>query len=603
MAPQNDSAQPPQLAVHKLTPEHFAVLARGGGGRAEVAELAASQRSKRLVQVCRVVKWARAWGGEVAAEAEHSFELLCAAEAVRPDAVRAVLAHPYLDNWASICIGQLGWDDRDADGRRPPVATGYLTTVAVAAAARAGLSFELSLASAGDVVIPTLGTVLDLGDGVVKVVGEPHRLTFQGSTATVVVARPFEAPTHGWAPVRIMRMDGDRGAFALAIEDQDPYRDCYQWRPAERLVPTAGNHLEALCRQAWALIAEDHPEHADGMRTALVSLMPLAPSGDGMSQGATSFRAFGSLAISTGSDPASLALALIHEFQHMKLVAIIDLFDLHKPGGQPRHFAPWRADPRPVLALLHGAYAHVGVCDFWRRRRTRLTAPAAARAAHFEFALWRRLTLQAVESLLDSDELTELGVAFVEPLRDRLTQWGTEPVPPEVDRAAADAALAYAVRWRLINATPPPRIDRLAAAPRPAWLPARLDPVALLSEHGPSAGTPNTAEPVLATRIRAKVTAQPVPAMSAKPDPVAGRLRDADSAYLAGEFDLALRGYATAIEHGEAEGWVGLAVVFSRNRVGSTAVAENPYLAWRLHAAGRGRAGPIEVAAWLATNL
>ena len=105
---------------------------------------------------------------------------------------------------------------------------------------------------------------------------------------------------------------------------------------------------------------------------------------------------------SSGTD---LALLIIHEFQHVKLGALTDMFDLHDSTDQRVFFAPWREDPRPVGALLQGTYAHIGVTDYWRLRRHQVTGPDALAAAE-QFARWRMMTAEAIETLANSGALT-----------------------------------------------------------------------------------------------------------------------------------------------------------------------------------------------------
>ena len=42
----------------------------------------------------------------------------------------------------------------------------------------------------------------------------------------------------------------------------------------------------------------------------------------------------------------TLALLLMHEFQHVKLGAVLDLYDLFDPDDKRLYHAPWRKDPR-----------------------------------------------------------------------------------------------------------------------------------------------------------------------------------------------------------------------------------------------------------------
>ncbi|WP_422771800.1 HEXXH motif domain-containing protein [Plantactinospora sp. WMMC1484] len=584
---------------HGFTAEQFTALGRGGGSRDAIEVLVASQRSKRLVQLREVNRRARRFGGSATTSTERAFALLTTAEARRPKAVRRVLAHPYLDNWASTCLRQ--FDIGGSDDGQPLGALDYLTALAAAAAALAGMRFEVELpSSGGTVVLPTLGAVTGLGPGPVRIVGGPGRLVFVGSARRVTVALPHQQPSEHWAPRRLMQVGDARHRYQLAIEDLDPYRDCYQWQPTDRLTDRAAAGLGRRFRLAWKLITRQFPDYATGIRASLVSVVPLAPAAEGTTRGATSFHAFGSVAISTVTEPESLALSLIHEFQHMKLVAINDLIDLHgaDPGGC--YLAPWRSDPRPLPALLQGTYAHLGVCDFWRRRRRGLTDPAALRSAHFEFALWRRLTLLAADNLLETRVLTRLGAAFVEPMARELVAWGNEAVPSDIDRYAADAALAYIIRWRVTNgATPTDDLGWLANSPRPAWLPERVDlatlfPVATASQPA----DPVAAEPQLVTLIRATISGAEPGTGAAAPTP-----SPADLAYLDGRFSDAVRGYASAVRRGDIEGWTRLAVAFGRESDLSRRVTEHLGLARRLHEAGDGQADPADVLRWLVVRL
>ena len=94
----------------------------------------------------------------------------------------------------------------------------------------------------------------------------------------------------------------------------------------------------------------------------------------------------------------TLALLLIHEFQHVKLGAVLDLFDLFDPADKRLYHAPWRAAMRPLEGLLQGTYAHLAVSRYWRTRQ-QATAGAEAEAAGKRFRLWDRHTKQAIETL------------------------------------------------------------------------------------------------------------------------------------------------------------------------------------------------------------
>jgi uncharacterized protein len=134
-------------------------------------------------------------------------------------------------------------------------------------------------------------------------------------------------------------------------------------------------------------------------------------------------------------DADTLALLLIHEFQHVKLGAVLDLFELCHPADQQLFYAPWREDRRPAEALLQGAYAHLGVTDYWRIRRHRADGPEAM-AAEERFARWRVLTAETIDTLAGSGALTPLGTRYVEGMRATVMPWLDEPVPDRALEAA-----------------------------------------------------------------------------------------------------------------------------------------------------------------------
>jgi uncharacterized protein len=147
--------------------------------------------------------------------------------------------------------------------------------------------------------------------------------------------------------------------------------------------------------------------------------MPLSAGPQGKDVSATARQAFGAVAAALPADPVILALLIIHEFQHVKLGAVLDLYDLYDPADDRLFHAPWRDDPRPLEGLLQGTYAHLAVSDFWRARRE-VTAGADSEAAGARFAFWHAHTCDAVDTLTNSGSLTPLGVRFVSEMRQSL---------------------------------------------------------------------------------------------------------------------------------------------------------------------------------------
>jgi uncharacterized protein len=161
---------------------------------------------------------------------------------------------------------------------------------------------------------------------------------------------------------------------------------------------------------------------------------------------ATARDAYGAIGLALPADGPTLALLLIHEYQHAKLGALLDLYDFYDAEDRRLFYAPWRDDPRPLGALYQGTYAHLAVTDYWRARRH--DAPVAARAAaEANFVRWRTQTAEAVQVLLGSESLTALGARFARGMGETLAPWLEEPVGSQAARAARRMARDHRAEW------------------------------------------------------------------------------------------------------------------------------------------------------------
>jgi uncharacterized protein len=421
---------------HTIPQAHFDALAAGYGDAASVSHLNAAQRSVRRA-LLRLLRQ------QVSQEAGGTFaggwNLLTRLDKSSPDVVDEVLAHPYVRAWAERCLRTPGVMPADA---------GHLASIAAVAAIRSGTLAELDVPVAGGYVhLPTLGrlrvgdgataVLAALGEGAFEVRAASGKWHIQPGSAVIYRGEDLAAapgPERDWQPVRELRA----GEFAVRLEDTDPYRDCHQWPAAGRLTAGEAAAWQAQFEEAWRLIEQAYPRYVPGVAAGLTTLLPLANDVPGREISAAARQAFGAVAAARPASGADLALLIIHEFQHVKLGALTDLFDLCDRNDQRAFFAPWRDDPRPLGALLQGTYAHIAVTDYWRVRRHMLTGPDALAAAAL-FARWRMMTAEAIGTLAGSGALTPLGARFVDGMRATVEPWLDEPVP--------DAATAAAQRW------------------------------------------------------------------------------------------------------------------------------------------------------------
>lgn len=399
-----EAVKPP---VHTVSADELDALAAGYGGPAEIERLAAAQLTITRALIASVPRRQAAW------------DLLTRADERAPGAVDAVLAHPYVRAWAVACVRGQADPDR-------------LAAVAAAAAVRAGLDAELAVPVVdGRVPLPTLGCWEVDRTGAATIRIRQGQVGFDGQA--------------GHRPVPTL-VSGD---VTVALEDTDPYRDCHEWPAAPALGAEEILAWREAFDAAWRLIERDHPAYAPGLAAGLRAIVPLRPAPPGSDVSSTARHAFGAVAIALPADPATLALLLIHEYQHVKLGAVLDLFDLYDPDDTDLYYAPWRDDPRPLEGLLQGTYAHIAVADFWRARRLLDPGDQAAAA----FARWRCQTAEAIDTLAASGSLTPLGERFAEGMRATVLPWLDEPVPDAARGAAERSARRHRAAWSAAKET------------------------------------------------------------------------------------------------------------------------------------------------------
>jgi uncharacterized protein len=439
-------------SAHALPARHLDALAAGYGDDLAVGYLVESQRSLRRATLGFVRERisACALPARETAMFNAGWELITYLDQGHRQALDEVLAHPYVRVWAARCLGEMDAPAIDSVSLARDAA--HLSAIAAAAAIRSGRDAQLQVpVRDGGVHLPTLGR-LDIGPGAttatITVGCDEFEVKSESGQWPVTLTAPGES--EAWQHVRVLTADG----AAVALEDTDPYRDCHQWPAASRLSDDQVASWQHLYRQAWTLIQREHGAYAPGLSAGLSAIMPLANDKPGREISAASRQAFGAIGAALPISEDILALLMMHEFQHVKLGAILDLFDLCDNSDQRLFYAPWRDDPRPLEALLQGTYAHIAVTDFWRARRHYLSGPPAEAAA-VQFARWRTQTAEAIGTLAASGSLTPLGVRFVDGMRAAVMPWLEEPIPSAAAGVARRAAEDHRRAWT----------DRLSAQP------------------------------------------------------------------------------------------------------------------------------------------
>lgn len=414
------------IAVHSLTPPDLAGLATGYGGAEVVTELWRAQHSRRLLLLRLFVDRAGPDAGCEAAVAA----LIRADE--RVGAARDVLVEPMVGAWAAAAIRSM------AAAAVPPQETAHLAAVAAAAALSAGTDAELSgYARAGWVYLPAMGRVrVPDGDSRVRLTVEKGRLWVDDAEVE------FTGPA--WQGRRRLTAAGDP-ELAVYLEDLDPYRDAYHVPAADRVPPEDLAAWQRGLDETWSLLTAHLPRRAAELAAGLHSLVPLRKPASNAAHSATAREAVGVIGLDLPRSPADFAVALVHEFQHSKLSALLDIVPLYDGSATKTFFAPWRADPRPIGGLFQGVYAFLGVADVWRALSV---SPERFPSAQQEFAEARAQVADAVRTLGDSGLLTEDGRHFVEGMTEAVERMAVDEVPPTKVAAAEHRLKLRREAWR-----------------------------------------------------------------------------------------------------------------------------------------------------------
>jgi uncharacterized protein len=208
-------------------------------------------------------------------------------------------------------------------------------------AVRAGIEVEIPVRARAEVLhLPTVGSCpLPGGEGVV--VAGPGGFALRSPDGPT--RRQADVP--GWAASRWIPLDRAR----LLIEDADPHRGQFGAPVTGPLDEDDLHGWAGVLTAAEGELATDAPDQLGGLLRGLRAITPLVPAADGAPRSVTARHAPGAVAIAYAGDPSVVAVALVHEFQHTKLGALLDLVDLVADTAAGDELTVgWRPEPRPV---------------------------------------------------------------------------------------------------------------------------------------------------------------------------------------------------------------------------------------------------------------
>ncbi|ABW15077.1 conserved hypothetical protein [Parafrankia sp. EAN1pec] len=607
------------IEFHRLALADFDDLAAGGGRTGIVLGLRRTQLSKRLLALHTVMTDAgeRAPAAVAAGGLTNAYGVLATAQRQAPETTETVLLSPGLGLWAMHCLRRLHGSANPATPLEEDL--GILGSYAVAAALRAGLCATVAVPLRdGHLLIPAVGRVQVglAGWATVRIEGTVLHLTpgqvdnpQSDSLALEIPSDPAAKPpfpaqsqASQWHMVPELVSIANRRRIALLLDDVDPARGLLKLPIAPDTATENVDVWQQRLDDGWHILGDYDPLIAEAVAAGLATIFPLASSSWAEELSASSGEAFGAVALTLPRDGLSFAAALVHEFQHTKLSALLDLVTLVKPADERLFYAPWRRDPRPLPGLLQGAYAYLGLTGFWDYRRL---AESGDEFAHFEFARWRDEVWRVLSTLRFSGAMTPLGLRFLDGMQSTIWSSRQKPVPDGPGELARRTSDDTRITWQLRNAEPSPAQITLLAK---AWIEGSQPPpkTRIPTRIVPGRRGLVTSSRLALTQLRLLDPKRFEAARQGVPHVLDATVSAADRALAFGDTQTAAQVYKEEIECEPdlLDAWAGLALCRRQHAApGSRTLVARPEVVQRLHRrieelSGL-RADPDAVASWL----
>lgn len=558
---------------HSLPEEYFAELSRGKGSPEVIEYLWTTELSRRLL-LLRTIYDDIQRDAELQTRLPASTECwrtLGKAQAVAPQRFTALLMQPQVGSYFAYVLRR--WRNGAQSSAPKHTDYGQINTLALCAAALAGLPFSTTVPlRAGRVMLPCLGMAYfegcehwDVAEA--DVTGGRIRLRYRRQT--VEVPADPGTDTQGWWGLRRLNLSAGGSTLTVWLDDLDPMRDLADPIQPGRLPGVEVERWTGLLRDAWTILSQTQPELAEAIAAGVTSFVPLPPADGWDTRSASSGDAFGAVLCSPPPDALTLAVALAHEFMHVKLGGLMHLLPMSRGGEALSLYAPWRDDPRPLGGLIQGIYAFVGIAAFWRRYRDRVTG-TEQELANFEYAYARAQAKTGLATARAAAGVTPAGLAFIDGLDSEVGSWESDAIPPEVDGLARLVADGHRAGWRIRHCHPDRQAIAGLAAAWAARDPARAVGVGQSAVH-PDPAMRHWSQARLGLARRRIVSRDRI--HEARGESWGEPLTDGDLALFGGEPAKAANEFVEQIygDGGSVDAWIGLGLSLTANRHASEA--------------------------------
>ncbi|MFJ8887286.1 radical SAM/SPASM protein FxsBH, inactivated beta-hydroxylase extension form [Streptomyces sp. NPDC102402] len=287
-------------------------------------------------------RWEEAWGLAGTLEASEDGAA----------GLDSVLAHPYTRTWLLDVMEGLHAERPEAVGQAL-----RLPAYVAAAAVRSGLDLAVSVDYRdGRLFLPTLGELCVAGPGDtgrvrVRAADGGFSVRQEGGGRRIVARG---ADSSDWLPVRQFTAGG---VHEFALDDLDPYRDCFDAPAAPRLGRADAEAWAEGVSRAWELLERVTPAQAADAAEELTTVTPLVAG-----RNARRPHGYGAIGLTMTEDSQALAVQLLSGLRRARLRALLDVTDLFALDGAWEYRLPWEWNRKvPFSRLLADTYERVGL--------------------------------------------------------------------------------------------------------------------------------------------------------------------------------------------------------------------------------------------------
>lgn len=584
------------LSTHRLTRTTFDEVCSGPIADDAMRLLQAAQHSHRRLRLRALVDRLEANPTAVGVQVDIAacWAALAEAEARDPDATADILMYPSVGVWLARALHHHA---------RPDVVTpwpelGYLHAIAAAAAVRTGVPRTVRVPVwHGVVSLPTVGHMIVPGSfpiGAVDVISAGIDSHIRVDPVTSIA---LDGSDETFVPVQHHVSTSHDLTLRVRLDHHDPYHGFGAPRQPTELSDVDLADWRKLVDEAWHVLTRDHRAYAREIATALRLLVPIEPGSGAV--GASSPSAFGGIRLSATESATEFAEALVHEMQHSKLNAVLELVKLTDGDLTERYLAPWRDDPRPLTGVLHGLYAFTCGVEFWLAEAD---VASESEQVRFEIAFRRTQVRRALRVLGDDPHLTNAGRALVDAVSTRLAVCEQTPVPDHLSTVVTAMVDDHQALWRLWHVRPDQEVvDALAAA----WCADRPPPTWVDRTRVSAEGTrrlPANRRNLLHVKA---VDRELFTSLTRGQESLPGSTPYADTAFCTGDAEAAAVAYRRRLtsEPDDIQAWVGLGLALRAQGEDAAPLLDRPELTVAVHRRIRALAGrapdPSALVAWL----